>query len=86
MKQHLLLQYLQNKVVIEVLISCKKPINKDSIKFTTDVQETEKLVYGSAENIAEGRLGFDDSKVGTFVTILKKMKLFTMVNYQTKIY
>lgn len=50
----------------------KNPLNKDSIKFSTDVQETEKLVYGAAENIAEGRLGFDDSKVGTFVTSFKK--------------
>ena len=50
----------------------KNPINKDSIKFTTDVQSNERLVYGSADNIAEGRLGFDDSKVGTFVTNFKK--------------
>jgi hypothetical protein len=50
----------------------KNPINKDSIKFTTDIQEAERLVYGSADNIAEGRLGFDDSKVGTFVTNFKK--------------
>ena len=50
----------------------KNPLNKNSITFTTDLQRAEEAVYKSADAIAEGRLGFDDSKVGTFVTNFKK--------------
>ena len=49
--------------------------NVDSIKFTTDLQEAESLVYGASDKIAQGRLGFDDSKVGTYVANFVKNEI-----------
>ena len=49
--------------------------NADSITFTTDVQKAEAQVYGAANKIAEGRLGFDDSKVGTYISRFNKNEI-----------
>ena len=35
-------------------------------------KKAEAQVYGAANKIAEGRLGFDDSKVGTYISRFNK--------------
>ena len=55
--------------------------NADSIKFTTDIQEAESAVYGASNKIAEGRLGFDDSKVGTYVANFTKNEVIYNGNF-----
>jgi len=50
----------------------KNTLNQDSVKLTTDLQRAEELVYKSSDKIAEGRLGFDDSKVGAYTAQFRK--------------
>ena len=50
----------------------KNTLNQDSLKLTTDLQRAEELVYKTADKIAEGRLGFDDSKIGTYTAQFRK--------------